>query len=317
MHWGKRDHPHVSVPGREPRVMSMKQKKLYEIHHADAFDLLARRRANSIHAVVTDPPFGLVEYDPKQLAKRQLRQGGIWRQPPTLDGCRRQPVPRFTVLTRGQRRHVERFFHRLGGELVRAMVPGAHVLIATTQLLSHHLCFGLESAGLQKRGVIVRVVKTLRGGDRPKGAHTQFPDVSVIPRACWEPWLLFRKPIEGRVQDNLRKWRTGGMKRPEPGKPFADLIVSAPATKAERLIAPHPSLKPQHFMRQLVHAALPLDKGVILDPFMGSGSTIAAAAALGLRSIGVERNREYYEMAQRAIPELTALQFVIREDAEN
>jgi len=45
----------------------------------------------------------------------------------------------------------------------------------------------------------------------------------------------------------------------------------------ERKIAPHPSLKPQAFMRQLVRAALPLGRGVILDPFMGAGSTVAAA----------------------------------------
>jgi len=35
-----------------------------------------------------------------------------------------------------------------------------------------------------------------------------------MPRSMWEPWILFRKPIEGRVQDNLRKWKTGGFRRP-------------------------------------------------------------------------------------------------------
>jgi site-specific DNA-methyltransferase (adenine-specific) len=65
-------------------------------------------------------------------------------------------------------------------------------------------------------------------------------------------------------------------------------------------------LKPQHFLRQLVKAALPLGKGVILDPFMGSGSTIAAALACGLDSIGLEVNREFFDMAQRAIPKLAA-----------
>jgi DNA modification methylase len=57
----------------------------------------------------------------------------------------------------------------------------------------------------------------------------------------------------------------------------------------ERDIADHPSLKPQSFLRQVVHAALPLGEGIIVDPFMGSGSTVAAAEALGLHSIGVER----------------------------
>jgi site-specific DNA-methyltransferase (adenine-specific) len=112
-----------------------------------------------------------------------------------------------------------------------------------------------------------------------------------MPKSCWELWGLFRKPCQGRVQDNLRRWGTGGLRRISRHEPFKDLIPSAPARGKEREIAPHPSLKPQHFLRQIVRAALPLGKGVILDPFMGSGLTIAAAAACGLRSIGLEATR--------------------------
>ena len=46
---------------------------------------------------------------------------------------------------------------------------------------------------------------------------------------------------------------------------------------------------------------------VILDPFMGSGSTVGAASACGLKSIGVEINPEYFSMAQKAIPRLARL----------
>jgi len=128
-----------------------------------------------------------------------------------------------------------------------------------------------------------------------------------MPRSCWEPWGLFRKPCEGRVQDNLRKWGTGGLRRLSEQEPFRDLIYSSPARGTERGLAPHPSLKPQHLMRQLVTAALPLGAGVILDPFMGSGATIAAASACGLTSIGLEVNPEYFEMATAAIPALAQL----------
>jgi site-specific DNA-methyltransferase (adenine-specific) len=109
------------------------------------------------------------------------------------------------------------------------------------------------------------------------------------------------------VQDNLRKWKTGGLRRISPSEPFKDLINSSPARKQEREIAPHPSLKPQNFLRQIVRASLPLGEGRILDPFMGSGSTIAAAEACGLASIGLEVREEYFAMAQSAIPKLAAL----------
>jgi DNA modification methylase len=50
-----------------------------------------------------------------------------------------------------------------------------------------------------------------------------------------------------------------------------------------------------------------LGKGIILDPFAGGGSTLAAAEALGYDSIGVEINPEYIAMAQQAVPRLSAL----------
>ena len=148
---------------------------------------------------------------------------------------------------------------------------------------------------------------TMRGGDRPKGAHEEFGDVSVMPRSMWEPWVLFRKPIEGRVQDNLRKWRTGGFRRLSDQSPFGDVIRSAPTRKKEKSIAPHPSLKPQAFLRQLVRSVLPLGEGLVVDPFAGAGSTLAAAQAVGYPSVGVEKDPRYFEMATTAMPLLSDL----------
>jgi site-specific DNA-methyltransferase (adenine-specific) len=274
---------------------------------ADAFDWLEKAEPSSIHAVVTDPPYGLVEYRSDQLHKRQTGNGGVWRIPPSFDGARRSPVPRFTVLTPGDEEELERFFTRLATLVMKALVPGAHVFIATNPLLSHHVYGPMLGAGFEKRGEIVRIVKTLRGGDRPKGAHEEFPDVSVMPRSGWEPWGLFRKPVEGRVQDNLRRWGVGGLRRISEEQPFWDVIVCPPAGKVEREIAPHPSLKPQRLMRQLTRAALPMGTGSILDPFMGSGATIAAARANGLHAVGLESETEYHTLAQRAVPLLTNL----------
>jgi site-specific DNA-methyltransferase (adenine-specific) len=278
----------------------------YEIIQTDAFEWLATAKPCSIHAVVTDPPYGLLEYRNDQLEKMKNGRGGVWRIPPAFDGCRRRPLPRFTVLRAPQRTALRAFFERLAQWLMPVLVPGAHVFIATNPLVSYLVYEPFIAAGFEKRGEIIRVVYTLRGGDRPKNAHHEFPDVSVMPKSCWEPWGLFRKPCEGRVQDNLRQWKTGGLRRVSPNEPFKDLIVSAPARGLEHEIAPHPSLKPQRFLRQLVRAALPLGEGVILDPFMGSGSTIAAAAACGLNSIGLEISPEYFRMAQQAIPRLAA-----------
>ena len=60
-------------------------------------------------------------------------------------------------------------------------------------------------------------------------------------------------------------------------------------------------------MRIIVRALLPLGEGMVLDPFMGSGSTIAAAEAVGYDSTGVELDADYFRLAEKAIPRLAAL----------
>ncbi len=276
----------------------------YKIYLADAFAWLQTREECSVHAIVTDPPYGLKEYTEIEKSKLRTGRGGVWRIPPSFDGCKRAPLPRFTVLDKADIAALRVFFKNFAEQAMRVLVPGGHIMIATNPLLSHYVYIPIMDAGFEKRGEIIRLVQTLRGGDRPKNAHEEFHDVSVMPRSGWEPWGLFRKQCEGRVQDNLRKWGTGGLRRVSGKNPFLDVIPSAPARSEERKIAAHPSLKPQAFMRQLVRAALPLGRGVVMDPFMGAGSTIAAAEAVGYTSIGIEKDSAYYSVAARSIPAL-------------
>ncbi len=278
------------------------------LFHADCFDWIDKQEENSIHAVVTDPPYGLHEYAPDQQLKLRNGKGGVWRIPPAFDGHVRSPLPRFTTLTEDQREQLRTFFFVWARLLLPKLVPGANVVVASNPLLSYILSGALADAGLERRGEIMRLVMTMRGGDRPKAAHEEFENVSVMPRSMWEPWVIFRKPIEGRVQDNLRKWKTGGFRRQSPDKPFGDVIASAPTRKNERALAPHPSLKPQAFLRRVVHGVLPLGEGIILDPFAGAGSTLAAAEVAGYRSIGIEKDRHYFELAREAIPKLIKFQ---------
>ncbi len=276
------------------------------LYHGDCFPWIGRQPECTVHAVVTDPPYGLYEYTEEQQAKLRVGKGGVWRIPPSFDGSVRSPLPRFTTLDKGQLAEIGDFFSAWANALLPALTPGANVIVASNPLVSHIVAMSLAQSGLERRGEIIRLTMTMRGGDRPKGAHEEFSEVSVMPRSMWEPWLVFRKPLEGRVQDNLRNWGVGGFRRPQPGKPFGDVISSGPARAPERELAPHPSLKPQAFLRQVVRAVLPLGRGVVLDPFAGSGSVLAAANAVGYASAGIEKDRDYFLMAREAIPKLTA-----------
>lgn len=278
------------------------------LYNADCFSWLKEQEDNSIHAVVTDPPYGVQEYMPEEVKKLRAGKGGVWRLPPSFDGCKRSPIPRFSVLTKEQLDFLYDFFHEWGKVVLPKLVPGANVVMASNPLLSYIVSTALADAGLERRGEVIRLTMTMRGGDRPKNAEKEFWDVSVMPRSQWEPWLLYRKPLEKnvRIQDNLRKWGTGGFRRIDDEHPFGDVIKSSPTHKKEKTYSKHPSLKPQSFMREIVRAVLPLGKGLIVDPFAGSGATLAAANNVGYSSVGVERDEEYFLKAQESIPKLTA-----------
>lgn len=273
----------------------------------DTIKWMADLAPNSIHAIVTDPPYGIIEYNDKNHKKLKSGKGGVWRIPPSFDGAKRAPLPRFTVLSPEEITQLHNFFGACAYGMLRTLVPGGHVFVASNPLLSTITFHAFQEAGFEKRGEVIRLVQTLRGGDRPKGAEDEFRGVSAMARSCWEPWGIFRKPLAGTIAQNLRQWGTGGLRRISDEEPFKDLVYCSPTRGNERKIAPHPSLKPQRFLRQIVRAALPLGIGIIYDPFAGSGSTLAAAEALGLHCVGTDRDPEYFSMAKGAFPKLTNL----------
>jgi DNA modification methylase len=67
----------------------------------------------------------------------------------------------------------------------------------------------------------------------------------------------------------------------------------------------HPTQKPVELMARLVRATTPAG-GVVLDPFMGSGTTGVAAVGLGRRFIGIEREQRFADVASRRIAEAEA-----------
>jgi DNA modification methylase len=278
------------------------------LFHADCFDWLRACPPRSIEAVCADPPYGLLEFTEKEVGKLRSGRGGVWRLPPVIGGSRRDPLPRFTILTGDQKKLVRSFFGDWGALLFPALVPGAHVCVAGHPILQYLVQDAMAQAGYEVRPAIMRLYFSFRGGDRPKNAEQEFPEVCVSPKGAYEPWMLFRKPIETKtVAENLRLWRAGGLRRLSVDKPLPEAIPSGRTPDREEAISHHPCLKPQHFMRIIVRALLPLGEGRVLDPFMGSGSTIAAAEAVGYESIGIELDADYFKLAQAAVPLLAAL----------
>ena len=280
----------------------------YQIHHTDCFEWLREQPPASVHGVCADPPFGIVEFLPHEMAKLRNGRGGVWRLPPAIGGSQRAPLPRFTTLTAQERERVRGYFQEFGQVLLPVLVPGAHVFLAGTPMLQYLVQTGMAEAGYEVRGAIMRLYRGFRGGDRPKLAEQEFPDVCVTPRGAYEPWMLFRKPLQERtVAQNLRKWGAGALRRLSVDQPLADVIASGKTPITEEAISAHPTLKPQQFLRILVRSLLPLGHGWILDPFCGSGATVAACQAVGYSAIGIEVDAEYFSSLDENIRKLAAL----------
>jgi site-specific DNA-methyltransferase (adenine-specific) len=76
---------------------------------------------------------------------------------------------------------LRRFFVDWGRLAGHALRPGVHVFIATNAFIAQLLYAGLVEAGLEFRGQLIRLVRTLHGGDRPRNAEEIYPDSEVVP----------------------------------------------------------------------------------------------------------------------------------------
>ena len=147
-----------------------------------------------------------------------------------------------------------------------------------------------------------------------------------------EPIVMARKPLTGKsVADNVIEWGTGGINIDESRIENTDTLDRFPAnilfdeeagklldeqyegvsrffycpktSKAERNEGTdnnHPTVKPTDLMLYLIRLVTPKG-GTTLDPFMGSGSTGKAAVRGGFDFIGIEREKEYMEIAESRI----------------
>jgi len=234
--------------------------------HADALLTLKEVPPNSIDAVITDPPYS---------------SGGLFR------GDRAQDT-KNKYLTSG---HVAAEYakHSFTGDnldqrswtswtaewlsLARNCVkPGGVVAVFTDWRQLCALCDAVQWAGWIWRGIIV-----------------------------WDKKNSRPQPARPRQQCEFIVWASNGpldVKRDAPHMP--GIFAASPVGRDARL---HQTEKPITLMRELVKICE--SGGVILDPFMGSGTTLAAAALEGYSYIGVEKDTYYYDVAQRRIAEAT------------
>lgn len=145
--------------------------------------------------------------------------------------------------------------------------------------------FGYDPEGLD--AVPFRYVAKAAGKEREAGLEG-------------DPEITARTPMAGRGQGGLKcrtcgKWKASG----SPCTCAEPDFEQVPFERKARLNT-HPTVKPVALMRWLVRLVNP-SGGVVLDPFLGSGTTLVAATLEGVRAIGVEREAAYIEIAKARV----------------
>lgn len=182
------------------------------------------------------------------------------------------------------------------------------------------------------------------------GTHTitkgnsQYEGWGTALKPAHEPIVMARKPFKGSVAENVLKYGTGGINIDESrigneveleGRWPANIIFDEEAGKildeqsseASRFFycpkankkdrneglqvnSSHPTVKPTKLMEYLIKLVTPKN-GIVLDPFMGSGSTGKAAIKNNFGFIGIEREKEYFEIAKNRIEYENTLNYPI------
>jgi DNA modification methylase len=337
-----------------------------EIYNENCIEGMRKLPADSVDAIVTDPPYGL------------SFMGKEWDH----------GVPG------------EQFW----AEALRVAKPGAYLLAFGGTRTYHRLACAIEDAGWEIRDclgwlygsgfpksmdVSKAIDKTLGekrevvgirkdaqsestgrygswGNDNGTGssefavtapasdAAKQWQGWGTCLKPAWEPIVMARKPLDGTVAHNVMTYGTGAInidacrvgtenmssqfdrtwkqdnsfgngKRASYGKIVPDgrfpanIIhdgsdeATAPMGEASRFFYcakaskkdrgegnSHPTVKPQALMRYLIELVTQ-EGAVVLDPFLGSGSTAVAAVELGRHYIGYELSPEYFDIACKRI----------------
>ena len=175
------------------------------------------------------------------------------------------------------------------------------------------------AAGLHRSGIAVEWPEGIKGDDRPFDPK---PWLEISPNCLFwgahrfhdrlpagGSWLLWDKVPTGKIRDQgdgEAAWISGETRPLRIYRLLWDGVCVGAAARAEVTAGQqrvHPTQKPLALMRWCIDQMKLPPGAVIVDPYMGSGSTGVAALQMGFRFVGMEIVPQYFETACRRLKE--------------
>ena len=295
---------------------------------ADALKLLPQLEADSIDIVLTDPPYFLDKLD------------NNWNYEQVSQKNNQQSVKSLPAGMKFDRKQGKRFYSwylDISEEIFRVLKPGGFFFSFSSPRLYHRMASAVDDAGFEIRDSFIwlytqnqvkamgveHFIKKIDVSDTTKEKIRKRLQGWKTPqiKSCFEPIVMAQKPTEHTYLNNMLQYevglfntaaRIGDNMHPanvftvESINSYVDRVFLLPKpTKAEKgKYNDHKTVKPLSICEYLIKLSVFSEKAVILDPFMGSGTTAVASKKLGKNYIGVDINEKYIKIAEQRIKDL-------------
>lgn len=292
-----------------------------KIHLGNCIDIMRKIPANSIATCVTDPPYNYEFFGHKWDMYEINRRCGKAKDNPNILV---KHIPYGSGLSGGTRNKnwykrnrdnildYQKWVEEWGVELYRILKPGAYVFVFNSSRTVAHIQVALENVGFYARDIFVWI----RNSGIPKGLNISlkmkkdnrqnwesWKEWHSATRNCWEAISVTQKPLENNYINTLDKYGVGLLKtKDNTSENFLSNVFENYKRDKKDNFNEHITIKPISLIKKLIEISTPLNiENIVIDPFIGSGTTAVAAKLLGINFIGCEINNDYIEIAKQRL----------------
>lgn len=238
----------------------------------DALAWLTAYQGEAFSAIITDPPAGIGLF------------GNDWDTP-----------EKYTSFSNKKREAFIKLLHNIFSECFRKSAESAVLVAWTLPRTSHWTAKALMASGWQINQEFYHIFATgmPKSLDIAKKIKQYTHDSTLADKwlgrgtslkPAYEKWLVAHK-----IQVDMPKYSYSYHKK-----------IGKKERHADNVINNHPSVKSIDLMKKIVNLYTS-PESLVLDPFMGSGTTGVACRALGRRFCGVENNKSFFQIATQRL----------------